>query len=133
MAQTVSEVIHKALGVLAFMHMFLVLVLASRGVTAVSMESVSTPVTSSKCKTATRPSRNRNESSDNITDNLSFSYSYLSRSLHGNKSLHWPTDSIHKQHPILQLEVSANPEPAEPSICSLTLPNQPYLCGITSF
>jgi hypothetical protein len=55
MAQTVSEVIHKAMGVLAFMHMFLVLVLASRGVTAVSLESVSTPVTSSKCKKTPRP------------------------------------------------------------------------------
>ena len=95
MAQTVSEVIHKTMGVLAFMHMFLVLVLASRGVTAVSMESVSAPAASSKCKITALHTRKCPEST-NVTGNLSFLHLHLARSLHSYESVHRSTDSIHK-------------------------------------
>ena len=50
MAQTMSEAFTKFIGVLAFMHMIIVLVLASQGVGAASMDSVSPPAKSSKCE-----------------------------------------------------------------------------------
>ena len=50
MTQDLAEVGRKAMGVLAFIHIFIVLVFATHGVTAVTMESVNAPPASSKCK-----------------------------------------------------------------------------------
>ena len=50
MAQTMSEALTKFIGVLAFLHMIIVLVLASQGVGAASMDNVSPPAKSSKCE-----------------------------------------------------------------------------------
>lgn len=50
MAQTMSEALTKFIGVLAFLHMIVVLLLASQGVGAASMDALSPPATSSKCE-----------------------------------------------------------------------------------
>ena len=50
MAQTMSEALTKFIGVLAFLHMIVVLLLASQGVGAASMDTLSPPATSSKCE-----------------------------------------------------------------------------------
>ena len=50
MTLTLSDVTRKAMGVLAFIHIFIVLVFATHNVGAASMEPANVPVTSSKCE-----------------------------------------------------------------------------------
>ena len=48
--QSMSEAFAKFIGVLAFLHMIVVLVLASQGVGAASMDSLTPPAKTSKCE-----------------------------------------------------------------------------------
>ena len=50
MTLSISDVTRKAIGVLAFIHIFIVLVFATHNVGAASMEPASVPVKSSKCE-----------------------------------------------------------------------------------